>query len=118
MSKSASRAGSRPPEPPADAGAPAARPYGRQPSKPQLVVVAKPGKPVRAMTAAGRALGLPAPPGRLAAILQQHGAALRPLFGVTEDRVARTMARGVPAAALHGVPDLSAFYHVDAPNAD
>ena len=47
-------------------------------------------------------------------LIQSHGAALRPLFGVREDRLARAAAE--PSAFGVPVPDLSVYYRAEAPH--
>jgi Subtilase family len=51
----------------------------------------------------------------LADLLASEGATLRPLFGVSEDRL-RSEADAVSPMARADVPDLSVFYRVDAPD--
>jgi len=50
----------------------------------------------------------------LANVLKTYGATLTPTFG-NEDRVSRAMANA-PAAAREVIPDLTRFYHADAPD--
>lgn len=52
--------------------------------------------------------------GPLQQILEDAGAGIRPLFGMTEDRVKEELKMLAPSA-LVDIPDLSVFYHVDAP---
>jgi hypothetical protein len=90
-------------------GRPAARPY----SEPELIVLTRPETAMRA--SAGRFEALSgAPTNTLASLLEQHGAAMRPLFGPTEERVIASSAAVVESMA--GEPmDLATFYKVDAP---
>lgn len=86
---------------------------GPPPSEPELVVVMRPESGLRA--SAGRFAAMSgAPTDTLSNLLRDHNASLRPLFGITEERV---LAR---SAALGGAMDtepteLSTFYLVDAP---
>jgi hypothetical protein len=54
--------------------------------RPELVVIAKPEAGLRATTA-GPVSATDADTSSLAATLAAHGAAIRPLFGLTEDRL-------------------------------
>jgi subtilase family protein/VCBS repeat protein len=87
--------------------------------RPELVVIAKPEAGLRA-TAAGPASTTDADTTALASALEEHGAAIRPLFGLSEDRL-RAQVEALPTpsepeaeGAAEPPPDLSVFYHVDA----
>ncbi|HET9766847.1 MAG TPA: serine protease, partial [Thermoanaerobaculia bacterium] len=87
------------------------------PSPPELVVIAQ---PQAALRASGPALASAAGADvtSLAAALAATGVALRPLFGLTEERLqlrAAALAAAAPVAAA-AIPDLSRFYTVDAPS--
>lgn len=102
-----SRAGTPVPE------EPSAGPLPRSPK--ELVVLAKPELGLRAEGAhIASATGADRDAAKLGELLSRSGATIRPLFGLSEDRLlARTHARAPEAA---GTPtDLSLFYHVDAP---
>ncbi len=77
----------------------------------ELIVVAKPDVGLRA-GAAGIASVAGADVSSLAEILASEGANLRPLFGVSEERLRAQAADAAPDA-----PDLSIYYSVDAPDA-
>lgn len=77
----------------------------------ELIVVAKPDIGLRA-GAAGIASRAGADVSSLADILASEGAHLRPLFGVSEERLRAQAADAAPDA-----PDLSVYYTVDAPDA-
>lgn len=77
----------------------------------ELIVVAKPDIGLRA-GAAGIASRAGADVSSLADILSSEGAHLRPLFGVSEERLRAQAADAAPDA-----PDLSVYYTVDAPDA-
>src|SRR5215510_1678826 len=86
--------------------------------KSELVVVAKPSAGLRAFAAGVESVS-GADTTSLASLLNAHGAAMRPLFGLSEDRVrAHQEAIAAPAAAIGApaptepAPDLSLFYRV------
>ncbi len=87
--------------------------------RPELVVIAKSDAALRARTA-GVASAAGADTTALEARLAIHGATMRPLFGLTEERL-RTQLDAVAAAspdaagAAAALPDLTAFYRVEAP---
>lgn len=85
------------------------------PSPPELVIVARADAALRA--SAGRLEALSGEPTEsLATLLADHGAALRPLFGATEERVAAFGTSTADPFAPPGEPiDLTTFYAVDAP---
>lgn len=80
----------------------------------ELIVIAKPEAALRS-TREGVASRVGTDVGPLTKLLDKEGVSLRPLFGVTEERLqfeAATMASSVGAE----VPDLSVYYHVQAPD--
>ncbi|MDP5185491.1 S8 family serine peptidase [Blastococcus sp. BMG 814] len=81
------------------------------PGHPELIIVMAPGADVRA-TPSGVSAASDAVADALTAALAQAGARMLPLFGASEDRV-RAASEGV--AGSPDVPDLAAFYHVQAP---
>jgi hypothetical protein len=85
--------------------------------EPQLIVISKAsGDWSPGISRATAALPVPAAdPSVVARILKQHGATIRPLFGVSEERVERHLNKMVPAAARAGGVELPAFYQVRAP---
>jgi hypothetical protein len=85
---------------------------------PELVVIMKPEAGMRAL-AAGPASITGADTTSFTAILAEHGAHIRPLFGLSEDRLRTQIETLVPAApaiggAVHLPPDLALFYRVAA----
>jgi hypothetical protein len=90
---------------------------------PELVVIVKPEARLRAQPQ-----GIAGAPGvetaSLQALLTRRGASMRPLFGLSEDRLRAQQARAAPAEATeaesrpHEAPDLSVFYHVAAEPGD
>jgi hypothetical protein len=87
---------------------------GAFPSKRELIVIARPEVGLR-MTREGvtSATGKDVSP--LSKVLASRGIILRPLFGATEEHV---MAKAASVAVATGaeVPDLSVYYHVEAPD--
>src|SRR3954462_10894835 len=84
--------------------------------EPELVVIAKPEAGLRARRE-GVASATGADTIAIAALLERHGAAMRPLFGLTEDRLrAQTAELQAPrppgADAVEPTPDLALFYRV------
>ena len=85
--------------------------------QPELVVVARPDTGLRAL-ASGVISSTGADTGALQARLAARGAVLRPLFGLSEDRLRAqrdllTADQPYPDATLAQVPDLSLFYKVE-----
>ena len=87
--------------------------------RPELVVIAKPEAGLRAV-AAGPTSVTDADTTSLASLLDTHGAAMRPLFGLSEDRV-RAQVEALPAPSATAAkgeaeppPDLALFYRVAA----
>jgi hypothetical protein len=80
----------------------------------ELIVVAKPGAGIRATPEGVRSVGS-ADAGSLQGILARANVTLTPLFGVGEEQLQREAAAD---GARGSVPDLSVYYHVDAPDAD
>lgn len=86
--------------------------------EPELVVIARTDAGLRTV-AAGVTSNAGAETGSLQARLAAHGAVMRPLFGLSEDRLQAQRAALVAAqpnaeADAERVPDLSRFYRVDA----
>ena len=85
--------------------------------RPELVVIAKPEAGLRAV-AEGPASVTDADTTSLASVLDTHGAVMRPLFGLSEDRLrAQVEALPSPSEAAEDaepVPDLALFYRVAA----
>jgi hypothetical protein len=87
--------------------------------QPELIVIAKPEAGLRAL-AGGVASVADIDTESLGSLLVSHGAAMRPLFGLSEDRLrAQVAALGVPPEADEGrdatpLPDLALFYRVAA----
>ena len=79
----------------------------------ELVVIARAEAGLRA-SAAGLASVAELDVSPLAQILASEGATMRPLFGVSEDRIAHEI-MAMPSAAYAEIPDLSVYYRVDAP---
>src|SRR5215210_1277701 len=83
----------------------------------ELVMIARPEAGLRA-TAGGPASVADADTTPLASLLDAHGAAMRPLFGLSEDRL-RAQVDAIPAApeaeGAEAPPDLGLFYRVAAP---
>ncbi|WP_244958925.1 S8 family serine peptidase, partial [Catellatospora chokoriensis] len=78
---------------------------------PELVVVAR-GDAALRVTPSGLTSLAGYDTGRLNEICDRYGGTMRPLFGASEERILRAAAQ----APLHlDVPDLSVYYHVDAP---
>lgn len=99
----------------AAAGRSPSPPYSNTPppSPPELVVITQPEVALRARGAAiASATGADVAP--LSQVLAEEGITLRPLFGLTEDRL-RMRTAALAAAASAELPDLSRFYTVDAP---
>src|SRR5215211_4378767 len=93
---------SRPETPPAGGG------------RPELVVIAKPDAGLRARRD-GVTSQTGADTGAITSVLERHGAAMRPLFGLTEDRLhAQTDRLPAPPAGTEPAPDLALFYRVEA----
>jgi Subtilase family/FG-GAP-like repeat len=87
--------------------------------KPELVVIAKAEAGLRARSGGVASAG-GADTTSLQSRLAVHGAVMRPLFGLSEDRLRSQVEAVASAAAAAGevagpVPDLSVFYRVDAP---
>jgi len=84
-------------------------------SPPELVVVTRPETALRASAGRFHAMSGQSTD-TLQALLSDHGASMRPLFGPTEERVAAMMSRSFGEASLGAEPvDLAIFYTVDAP---
>jgi|GEM_PF-4246737 len=86
---------------------------GDFPKRRELIVVARPEAGLRASAAgvasvAGRDVSL------LSSLLTSEGVRLKPLFGESEEQI-RAQAAALQASAGN-VPDLSVYYHVDAPD--
>lgn len=84
---------------------------GAYPGESELIVVVQPDVELRARRG-GVASAAGADVSRLAAVLEDAGASLRPLFG-REERVRASVA--AVAATGGDVPDLTVYYRVDAP---
>ena len=83
----------------------------------ELVVIAAPAAGLRA-TPEGVASVADADTTGLSQVLADHGAAMAPLFGVSEERMAAAAA-DLPSSesgGADGLPDLATFYRVDAPD--
>jgi len=80
----------------------------------ELVVIAAPEAGLRA-SPTGLASAAGAEVGSLARLLESQGAALRPLFGVSEERL-QHHALSLAAERDVAVPDLSVYYRVEAPD--
>ena len=91
---------------------PAISPVGRR----ELIVVATQDAALRA-SPSGLASAANVDVSSLADVLGQHGATLQPLFGVHEDHL-KAEAAAVASTAMGEVPDLSVYYHVQAPDAN
>lgn len=93
-------------------GSGAAPTSGPPPSPPELIVITRPESAMRA--SAGRFAAMSGEStDRLASLLADHGASMRPVFGVTEERI---MAESSAFSATAAEPtDLSIFYQVEAP---
>ncbi len=80
----------------------------------ELVVIARPDAGLRARAAGVESTAADAT--TLQARLAAHGASLRPLFGLSEDRLRAQRESVAPAAGVSNeeLPDLSVFYRVDA----
>ena len=80
----------------------------------ELVVIAKADAGLRAtregVAAAAEAAGEP-----LSKLLQSEGVAMQPLFGLSEGRM-RDRTASLAAETSQEVPDLSVYYHVEAPD--
>lgn len=85
---------------------------GDFPRRRELIVVAKPDAQLRATPQGVRSLS-GADVGSLSDVLNKEGLTLKPLFG-SEDDVQAAARALVPSA--DNVPDLSVYYHVDAPD--
>ncbi len=83
----------------------------------ELVVIAAPAAGLRA-TPEGVASVADADTTGLSQVLAEHGAAMAPLFGVSEERMAAAAADlpGSESGGADGLPDLATFYRVDAPD--
>ncbi len=84
------------------------------PTERELIVVARPEAGLRA-TMAGVASATGADVGSLATVLAAEGVRLRPLFGMTEERLQAQVA-SLAAETGEALPDLSTYYRVDAPD--
>ena len=82
--------------------------------KPELIVIAKPEAQMRVLEGAPASLGAGIAVAPLAALLAAAGAVLRPLFGPNDEHV-RLMAALLPRVLNRQVPDLTGYYHVEAP---
>ena len=91
---------------------PAISPIGRR----ELIVVATQDAALRA-SPSGLASAANVDVSSLAHVLGQHGATLQPLFGVHEDHL-KAEAAAAASTAMGEVPDLSLYYHVQAPDAN
>lgn len=98
----------------------ARKPQGRRsapnesPIGSELIVMTRPEAAFR--SSAGRFAGAPgADVGGVADILRRHGAAMAPVFGPTEERVAARTQRRMEAAQAP-MEDMTTFYKVDAPS--
>ena len=95
-------------------------PSGRQASpspnrgKPELIVIARPEAQMRVLEGAPASLGAGFVVAPLAGLLAAAGAVLRPLFGPNDEHV-RLMAALLPRVLNRRVPDLTGYYHVEAP---
>lgn len=93
--------------------APPSQPGHRLPAR-ELIVVAKPGADLR-VTREGIASAKGVDTSAIAEVLSSEGAVLRPLFGVSENRL-RDEAVQKKAPATTEVPDLAMYYKVEAPD--
>ena len=84
------------------------------PSRRELIVIAKPEAGLRA-TKDGVASAAGADVSALSELLASEGVTLKPLFGLSEDRM-RDRTASLAAETTEEVPDLSVYYHVDAPD--
>ena len=84
------------------------------PHRRELIVIAKPEAALRS-SREGLASASGADVSSLADLLATSNIALQPLFGVAEEHLKAEAASLVPTAAGH-VPDLSVYYHVQAPD--
>ena len=85
---------------------------GGFPRRRELIVMAKPEAQLRATPQGVRSLA-GADVASLSGVLQREGVTLKPLFG-GEDEVRSAASKLVPSA--DNVPDLSVYYHVEAPD--
>src|SRR5262249_34678406 len=86
---------------------------GDFPKRRELIVVARPEAGLRATAAGGMSVaGMDVSP--LAGLPAAENVKLTPLFGESEEHV-KAQAAAMPSAAGN-VPDLSIYYHVDAPD--
>lgn len=87
------------------------------PTERELIVIAEQSAGLRA-TREGVASATGLNVASLAEALSSSGAKIRPLFGPSEERVRMTAATRVAAgaAAETGLPDLSVYYRVEAPD--
>ena len=84
------------------------------PSPRELIVIAKPEAGLRA-TKEGVTSALGADVSPLSALLESEGITLRPLFGLSEEKMHDRTA-SLSAQAGEEMPEFSAFYHVEAPD--
>jgi hypothetical protein len=80
----------------------------------ELIVITRPQAGLRA-TRDGVASVAGADVAPLAQLLAEEGVSLQPLFGLSEDRLILAT-REMPRAPSDGLPELSCFYQVDAPD--
>ena len=80
----------------------------------ELIIVAAPRR-TRALGEGASAASVDS--GALAAVVTDAGATIRPLFGANPERLRNEIrARALPGVTLDDLPDLSAYYRVDAPD--
>lgn len=100
--------------PVADGGDQPSNSSGAPPAPRELVVITAAGTDMRAARAG---LGAAADAGTdtLASLIQNEGITLVPLFGIPENRLSPAMAGADFLPGAESVPEMSRFYHVDAP---
>ena len=91
------------------------RDEGSVPSKRELIVIARQDFGLRA-TADGLTSATGADTQDLEQVLAAEGAVMRPLFGSSEGQVAAALSGLAADADAADVPDLTLYYHVDAPD--